>query len=131
MKWLGVGRAEFVIPMTTPCVALYQFQQRISAMTPTPGHLHQHQLWCTPQQKKGEALIKVPSKNGEVIKLYESLDAQNYLGVSAQTLNRWRREGWLIPTAEVGRGYAYTQEQLDDCIKVLGRDRKDKEVTYV
>ena len=76
-------------------------------------------------------MIKVPSKNGEVIKLYESLDAQNYLGVAAQTLNRWRREGWLIPTAAVGRGYAYTQEQLDDCIKVLGRDRKDKQVTYV
>ena len=79
--------------------------------------------------RKGKPLIKIPHKGG-VIHLYESLDAQNYLGIAAHTLNKWRREGYLIPTAEVGRGYVYTKEQLDDCIKALGLDRKDKEVTY-
>ena len=79
--------------------------------------------------RKGKPLIKIPHKGG-VNHLYESLDAQNYLGIAAQTLNKWRREGYLIPTAEVGRGYVYTKEQLDDCIKALGLDRKDKEVTY-
>ena len=79
--------------------------------------------------RKGKPLIRIPYK-GEVIHLYESLDAQEYLGIAAQTLNKRRREGYLMPTAEVGRGYVYTKEQLDDCVKALGLDRKDKEVTY-
>ncbi len=120
------GERSSLSPLRAPYAGV-----RYDLIAPTylcddPGTEPPTSIW-----RKGEALIKVPSKDGEIILLYESLDAQNYLGVSAATVNRWRREGWLIPTAEIGRGYAYMQGQLDSCIKALGRDRKDTEVTYV
>jgi DNA-binding transcriptional MerR regulator len=55
--------------------------------------------------------------------LYQPLDAQLYAGVSAQTLNRWRREGWLKPAATVGRGFVYRKADLDAALHVLGYGR--------
>jgi hypothetical protein len=53
--------------------------------------------------------------------LYQPLDAQAYCGVSAQTINKWRKEGWLKASAQSGRGYLYTKEALNDTLRMLGK----------
>jgi len=54
------------------------------------------------------------------VRLYSSQEAADYCGgplgaVSVQTINRWRRTGYLrhLP---FGRGYYYTQDALDECL---------------
>ena len=61
---------------------------------------------------------------GEQVRLYSPLEAADYCGgplgaVSVQTVNRWRRTDNLrsIP---IGRGYVYTKEALDECLRRLG-----------
>mgnify|MGYP005837881063 CR=1 FL=1 len=63
--------------------------------------------------------------------LYQPLDAQNYCGVSAQTLSKWRREGYLKPAAAVGRGYLYTRIALDECLSALNYDRANTNVEVI
>lgn len=63
--------------------------------------------------------------------LYQPLDVQQYCNVSSQTISRWRREGWLKPAAAVGRGYVYTKADLDECLHLLGYDRRDTNVEVV
>jgi predicted site-specific integrase-resolvase len=63
--------------------------------------------------------------------LYQPLDAQNYCGVSAQTLAKWRREGFLKPAAAVGRGYLYTKAALDECLSSLNYDRWNTHVEVI
>ena len=67
----------------------------------------------------------------QTVQLYQPLDAQLYLGVSNRTIDRWRREGWLLPAASVGRGYVYQKEALDECWKLRNQnqERLDKEIT--
>ena len=76
-------------------------------------------------------MILIPSVDGHEVKLYESLDAQVYLGVSATTLSRWRRDGW-IASVPLGRGFVYTQEALEECneLRRFYLDRKNKGVEY-
>ena len=62
--------------------------------------------------------------DGVKVRLYSPLEAADYCGgplgaVSAQTVSRWRKTGWLrsIP---IGRGYVYTKEALDECLGLRG-----------
>ena len=73
-------------------------------------------------------MILVPTSRGKVA-LYQPLDAQAYLGCSANTLARWRREGWLEGTA-VGRGFVYTKDALDECRKLRNLNVRNKEGEY-
>jgi len=63
---------------------------------------------------------------------YRPIEAQARFGVSGETLNKWRREGFLQGHA-VGRGYIYDAIQLDEAERVLRRraiDKKNEEVVY-
>ena len=40
------------------------------------------------------------------------------MGVSLQTLNKWRVEGY-IRSFKIGRGNAYTREELDSGLRLL------------
>ena len=63
-------------------------------------------------------------------KLYGPEEAIKFLGVSEQTLNRWRRQGW-IKSSKVGRGYYYQREHLDECLKLRGYDRANNETEVI
>ena len=63
-------------------------------------------------------------------KLHGPEEATRYLGVSEQTLNRWRRQGW-IKSSKVGRGYYYQREHLDECLQLRGYDRAHNETVEV
>ena len=65
-----------------------------------------------------------------IVELYEPLEARNYIGVSAPTLNTYRNEGWLqgIPFQ---RGYVYTKDQLDAAIKAKNADRINTNVKEI
>ena len=63
---------------------------------------------------------------------YRPIEAQARFGVSGETLNKWRREGFLQGHA-VGRGYIYDAIQLDEAERILRKreiDRKNEEVVY-
>ena len=76
-------------------------------------------------------MIRLPTQDGREVELYEPLDAQSYLGwISANTLARWRREGWLVASASLGRGYAYTKDALDECRLLKNLDVRNQEVEY-
>ena len=67
------------------------------------------------------SFIKV---SGEQVRLYSPFEAADYCGgpdgaVSVQTINRWRKANCLrsIP---IGRGYVYTKEALDECLRDRG-----------
>ncbi len=62
--------------------------------------------------------ITIPCKNGETHELYNPLEASIYMGVSLQTLNKWRVEGY-IRSFKIGRGNAYTREELDSGLRLL------------
>ena len=62
--------------------------------------------------------------------IYTPEDAQRYLGVSRLILNRYRIDGWLRPMGESGRGWLYSKNGLDECVVLLDKDRRDKEVEY-
>ena len=86
---------------------------------------------ATLNEEDGE-LIRIPipkdMKRGEVLELYQPIDARYELGVSDKTLNDCRLRGFIAPDNEliaVGRGYVYTREQLDACIKAKGWDREN------
>ena len=70
-------------------------------------------------------------KKGEKLKIYEPVDDQAYLNVSYGTLNRYRREGFLQPSSNFGRGNQYTKEALDECLINLGRDRENINVEVI
>ena len=60
--------------------------------------------------------------NGTEVRLYSSQEAADYCGgqggaVSVQTINRWRRTGYLrhLP---FGRGHYYTKDALDECLNL-------------
>lgn len=70
----------------------------------------------------GEKWIKV---GGHKVRLYSSLEAANYCGgpdnsVSIQTINLWRTQGWFSDFLEIGRGYYYRKEWLDQCLEDRG-----------
>ena len=72
-------------------------------------------------------------KKGEVLQLYSPIDAQFYLGVSEGTLNRYRKERYFDPSKllEIGRGYLYTKEALDEALINLGKDREELNVVRI
>jgi predicted site-specific integrase-resolvase len=76
-------------------------------------------------------MITLQIDGDQTVQLYQPLDAQQYLGVSNRTIDRWRREGWLLPAALVGRGYVYEKKALDECwqLRNQNQDRLDKEIT--
>lgn len=76
-------------------------------------------------------MITLQIDGDQTVQLYQPLDAQLYLGVSNRTIDRWRREGWLLPAALVGRGYVYEKKALDECwqLRNQNQDRLDKEIT--
>lgn len=47
------------------------------------------------------------------VDLYGPQDAARYLDITQQTLNVWRRDGWIDAQA-VGRGFYYTKDALDE-----------------
>jgi len=68
----------------------------------------QHQIW-----------IRL---NDAEIRIYSPQEAADYCGgrdgaVSVQTINRWRRAGYLrfLP---FGRGNYYTKDALDECLEL-------------
>ena len=65
-------------------------------------------------------------KKGEVLQLYSPIDAQFYMGVSETTLNRYRKERYFDPSKllEIGRGYLYTKEALDEALITLEKTGK-------
>jgi predicted site-specific integrase-resolvase len=67
--------------------------------------------------------------NGSEVELYQPLDAMEYCQVSAATIAKWRREGFLQGIA-VGRGFVFTKQQLDDCLSIRNKDREEIEVTH-
>jgi len=81
------------------------------------------------QRRESNALIEL-TINGAPVSMYQPVDAQYYLGVSAGTLNRYRREGYL-QSFPVGRGHLYTREMLDECIVNLGKDRENINVEVI
>jgi len=72
-------------------------------------------------------------KAGEVLQLYSPIDAQFYMGVSETTLNRYRKERYFDPSKllEIGRGYLYTKEALDEALINLGKDREEINVIRI
>ena len=74
-------------------------------------------------------MIVLNLQDNQTVKLYQPLDAQLYLGVSNRTIDRWRREGWLLPTAQVGRGFVYSKDALDECLNLRkpNQERLEKE----
>ena len=67
---------------------------------------------------------------GKTLTLYETRDAQDFLGISSQTLYRWRADGWLKPwnNQKIGVGYVYEQEDLEKCLVLRNKDREYMEV---
>ena len=65
-----------------------------------------------------------------VVELFEPIEARNYIGVSAPTLNTYRNEGWLqgIPFQ---RGFVYTRDQLDAAIRAKNADRINTNVKEI
>jgi len=74
------------------------------------------------------------SAGGIEVRLYSPDEAADYCGgpdnrVSVQTVNRWRRTGWLR-SLDFGRGYLYTKEGLDECLQLRGlKNRITQEVS--
>lgn len=66
-------------------------------------------------------LTEQEKRDGHVV-LYEPLDTQSYLGVSTNTIARYRREGWLVGQ-RFGNGNVYREHQLLSCIRERGMDR--------
>lgn len=64
------------------------------------------------------------------LKLYPSLEAAEYCGVSVQTLNRWRRDGFIDPSemGAVGSGFIYTEDALTFAMQATNMDRKNTAV---
>jgi predicted site-specific integrase-resolvase len=76
-------------------------------------------------------MIKIPADDlveGHLV-LFGPTEAAHHVGVDAVTLNRWRRDGWLLGYP-FGRGWLYTERQLDDAIVARGRDRMEANVIY-
>ena len=65
----------------------------------------------------------VVNQSGDTVTLLNPLDACEYANVSTQTLNAWRREGWLS-SFPVGRGHLYTYEMLDAALHARNKDRE-------
>ena len=59
--------------------------------------------------------------------LYNPTEAAAVVGIDNVTLNRWRRDGWLLGYP-FGRGWLYTERQLQEAIVARGRDRIDTNV---
>jgi hypothetical protein len=88
-------------------------------------------LHVTTRNGRGEMMIRLPAVDGHEVELYEPLDAQAYLGgISANTLSRWRREGWLRPAVAIGRGYMYLKADLDQCRTLRNLNSRNREVNY-
>ena len=68
-------------------------------------------------------------ENGKLY-LYDTFLASMYLGISIQTLGRYRKERWL-KGARVGSGFIYTKKALDACKAIHpNQEKKDQFVTY-
>ena len=80
-----------------------------------------------------EITMQKDMKKGEVLQLYSPIDAQFYMGVSETTLNRYRKERYFDPSKllEIGRGYLYTKEALDEALINLGKDREEINVIRI
>ena len=78
--------------------------------------------------------VKMPRdmKKGEVLELYDPHEARTRLeegskhSISMWTFNRLRKRGWVDHDLyyRVGRGWVYSQEAIDHCIKDKGWDRE-------
>jgi excisionase family DNA binding protein len=64
------------------------------------------------------------------MQLYGPDEAAFYLGVSYQTLNRWRRQGW-IRCSKIGRGYYYQRDALDECLDLRGYGLANNETEVI
>jgi predicted site-specific integrase-resolvase len=76
-------------------------------------------------------MIKIPADDlvaGHLV-LFGPTEAAHHLGVDPVTLNRWRRDGWLLGYP-CGRGWMYTERQLQEAIVARGRDRINTNVLY-
>jgi hypothetical protein len=62
--------------------------------------------------------------------LYSSAEAALYLGVTNQTLNRWRGLGY-VRSSKVARGYYYQRRDLDECLRLRGYDRANDETEVI
>jgi len=58
------------------------------------------------------------------------IEAQAKLGVSEQTFNKYRQWGYL-EGHDFGRGYLYTQDQLDSGIRELRKADQQKNVEII
>jgi len=55
-------------------------------------------------------------------------EAASYLGVSQATINKYRKDGWLLASSYLGVGFLYTLEALQECQKSIAK--KNRGVTY-
>ena len=60
--------------------------------------------------------------NDTSVRLYSPQEAADYCGgpdgaVSVGTINRWRNWGWLR-SLPFGRGYYYTLDSLNECLRL-------------
>ena len=72
--------------------------------------------------------IELELGNGDKAVFYSAEAACQYLGVSYQTLNRYRSTWWVLPAGKVGISYLYTKARLDECRVHKNFDRKDEHV---
>ncbi len=54
-------------------------------------------------------------------------EAATYLGVSSATLNKYRKDGWLLASKN-SVGYTYTKENLEETKNLIAK--RNRGVTY-
>ena len=55
-------------------------------------------------------------------------EAAEFLGVSQATLNKYRKDGWILASDYLGVGFLYTMEALQECQKSIAK--RNRGVTY-
>ena len=82
-------------------------------------------------------MLKVPSCHAcgaQQKPLYHPSDVGRILSVTTPTIARYRADQWLAPHDWAERGYVYTEESIERCIRnrtdAFGLDRAEEGVTY-
>ena len=73
----------------------------------------------------------VVSVEGTDVRLYSVREAADYCGgpdgsVSKDTINRWRKHGYLRYLKVSPRAFLYTKEMLDECLGLKGYSNRIK-----
>ena len=55
-------------------------------------------------------------------------EAADFLGVSQATLNKYRKDGWILASDYLGVGFLYTMEALEETKNLIAK--RNRGVTY-